>query len=136
MSAHLDFLKKLEKARFSDPRYKEDSYLFVMSALDKTLGRFDKPRHVSGQELLASIRSEAREQFGPMAASVFEYWGIKNSFDFGHIVFNMVREGILSKTESDSLSDFENTVFFENLFDTVSGYRLRDEENQLKNLIK
>ena len=119
-----EFRHRLSSILDGDRRYKADAYLFVMAALDRAVRGLSQPRHVTGRELLAHIRIEADEQFGPMAATVFEHWGIKNSLDFGHIVFNMVQEGILSKTETDTLEDFRDTVFFKNLFDEVLGYRL------------
>lgn len=108
-------------------RYKEDAYFFVMSSLGRVMERLDQPRHITGQELLKGIQEEAEDQFGPMAQAVFTHWGIKNSLDFGLIVFNMVQEGILSKTEHDKLEDFKDSVFFQNLFEPISGYRLPQE---------
>lgn len=119
-----EFHERLSSIVHADRRYKTDAYLFVMAALDRAVRPLTRPRHVTGPELLKNIREEAKEQFGPMATTVFEHWGIKNSLDFGHIVFNMVREGILSKTETDSLEDFKNAVFFKDLFDEALGYRL------------
>ena len=127
-----DFFVRLSAILKSDRRYREEAYLFVMASLSRSIQNLEKPRHITGSELLRAIQQEAEEQFGPMAATVFEHWGIKNSLDFGLIVFNMVQEGILSKTEEDSLEDFKDGVFFQNLFDSVSGYRLRDEEGLLK----
>ena len=136
MSAHTDFFKKLQKIINFDPRYKEDAYFFVMTSLDRALGFLEKPRHLSGHELLQSIREESREQFGPMTATVFEHWGIKNSLDFGHIVFNMVREGILTKTDEDKIEDFEETLSFENFFDGSIEYRLKDNLGGRKQKVK
>jgi len=119
-----DFFGRLGRALEKDKRYKEDVYLFVMAALARAVQSFEKPRHVTGRELLKFIRVEAAAQFGPMARTVLEHWGIKNSLDFGHVVFNMVHEGILSKTENDSLNDFEDALFLENLFDEAEAYQL------------
>lgn len=127
-----DFFVRLSAILKNDRRYREEAYLFVMASLSRSIQNLEKPRHITGPELLRAIQQEAEEQFGPMAATVFEHWGIKNSLDFGLIVFNMVQEGILSKTETDSLEDFKDGVFFQNLFDSVSGYRLRGEEALLK----
>ena len=127
-----DFFVRLSAILKSDRRFKEEAYLFVMASLSRSIQNLEKPRHITGSELLRAIQQEAEDQFGPMAATVFEHWGIKNSLDFGLIVFNMVQEGILSKTEEDSLEDFKDAIFFQNLFDSVSGYRLRDEEGLLK----
>lgn len=126
-----DFFLRLREILRRDRRYHEDSYLFVMSALFRAIRNLPEPRHVTGRELLAWIREEAEKQFGPMAETVFLHWGLKNSLDFGHLVFNMVREGILSKTDTDSLEDFQDAVFFQSLFDRESGYRLPEEEGKL-----
>jgi uncharacterized repeat protein (TIGR04138 family) len=117
----------VERIVEKDRRFGKDSYLFVMQALDRVMRHLREPRHISAQELLNGIQTEARSQFGPMAQSVFHYWGIHESLDFGHVVFNMVHAGILAKQESDTLSDFKNDLFFERLFDETDSYRLMRE---------
>ena len=124
MEAKRDFNEHLRRVISRDPRYRADAYLFIMGTLVRAVEKLPKARHITGRELLESIRQNAIEQFGPMTATVFEHWGVKNSLDFGRIVFNMVEEGLLSKTETDALEDFKDALFFEKLFDSVSGYRL------------
>ena len=104
-----------------DPRYEIEAYLFVKDALDYTQKLVLKPsrdeiRHVSGQELLEGIRAFTLTQFGPMAPTVFEEWGIRRCEDFGEIVFNMVEIGLLAKTEKDSREDFKSGYDFEEAF--------------------
>ena len=104
-----------------DPRYESEAYLFVKDALDYTQKLVIKPsrdeiRHVSGQELLEGIRAFALTQFGPMAPTVFEEWGIRRCEDFGEIVFNMVEIGLLGKTDQDSRADFQNSYDFDAAF--------------------
>jgi len=104
-----------------DPRYHHDAYHFLREALDHThkLGgrlKKDEIRHVSGQELLAGIRDFAIRQFGPMALTVFEEWGITRCEDFGEVVFNMVETGLLAKTDKDSRDDFKNGYPFHEVF--------------------
>lgn len=104
-----------------DPRYQSEAYLFVKDALDYTQKLVAKPsrneiRHVSGQELLEGIRAFALTQFGPMATTVFEEWGIRRCEDFGEIVFNMVEIGLLGKTEKDSRADFKDGYDFDTAF--------------------
>jgi uncharacterized repeat protein (TIGR04138 family) len=55
-------------------------------------------------------------QFGPMAATVFEEWGIRQCSDFGDIVFNMVKIGLLAKTETDTRADFQGGYDFTDAF--------------------
>lgn len=69
-------------------------------------------RHVSGQELLAGIRDYALLQFGPMTLTLFEEWGVHRGEDFGEIVFNLVDNGLLSKTPQDSRADFKGGYDF------------------------
>lgn len=73
-------------------------------------------RHVSGQELLKGIREYALGQFGPMAMTVLDDWGIHTCRDFGEIVFNMVEIGLLAKTDADTRSDFDGGYEFVEAF--------------------
>lgn len=99
-----------------DPRYSVEAYAFVRSGLDYTVRRLDKPRHVSGQELLDGIREFALSEFGPMTKTVLNGWGIQRTEDVGEIVFNMVETGLLGKTEKDSRADFANGYDFDEAF--------------------
>ncbi|MCG3175976.1 MAG: hypothetical protein MOGMAGMI_00914 [Candidatus Omnitrophica bacterium] len=121
-----DLMDRLEEISRKDG-YAPDAYLFVMASLDRAMRRLSAPRHITGAELLEAIRQEAVEAFGPMASTVLRHWGIKNSLDFGSIVFNMVREQILSKSESDRPEDFCAPAFIETLFDSDRAYRLTEE---------
>jgi uncharacterized repeat protein (TIGR04138 family) len=112
---------KLEKILAHDTRFSREAYLFVREALDftqKLIGREnqDAIRHVTGQELLEGIRQYALQQFGPMATTVFEEWGVTRSADFGEIVFNMVEGDLLAKTEKDSREDFQGGYDFDTAF--------------------
>jgi uncharacterized repeat protein (TIGR04138 family) len=116
-----NFDEVLEQILAKDPRFAREAYLFVREALDftqKLVGRENRGaiRHVSGQELLDGIRQLALQQFGPMTATVFEEWGVKNCRDFGDIVFNMVEIGLLAKTDKDSRDDFQNGYNFVEAF--------------------
>ena len=51
-----------------------------------------------------------------MTMTVFEEWGIHNCRDFGEIVFNMVDNGLLAKTETDSRTDFQGGYEFDEVF--------------------
>lgn len=113
----VDFDLKLERILSRDRRYAREAYVFVREALDFTQKLISREsqgamRHVTPQELLDGIRQYALQQFGPMAATVFEEWGIKNCGDFGEIVFNMIDGELLAKTENDTRDDFQNGYDF------------------------
>src|SRR5256885_9988379 len=84
-----------------DPRYAYEAYEFLFHALhhtQKALGRepppavegevlaADKRQHVSGRELVHGVRELALREFGLMARTVFQQWGIQRTDDFGEMV--------------------------------------------------
>lgn len=119
-----DFNEVIRAIRKDDPRYARGAYYFLRQALDFSLkemhkkGALDKSNHLSGQQLLEGIRLYAIEQYGPMARSVLEYWGITTSRDFGNIVFNLVACRVLGKTDQDSPEDFDDGYDFKKAFDS------------------
>jgi uncharacterized repeat protein (TIGR04138 family) len=91
---------------FADRPYHPAAYEFVLQSLDCTIRACDPPRHVTGMEVLAGVRRDAHDQFGPMAAHVLFHWGISGGPDVGTIVFDLVDRGILARTEDDRPEDF------------------------------
>ncbi len=51
-----------------------------------------------------------------MAKTVLKHWGVSSTGDFGNIVFNLIDTQLLTKTEQDARSDFENVFDFEEAF--------------------
>jgi uncharacterized repeat protein (TIGR04138 family) len=120
----IDFMDVIEKIAEKDPRYNAEAYLFLMKGLNFTVSKFEKHRHVSGQELAEGLKLYAIEQFGPMARTVLESWGVYSTEDFGNIVFNMIGVKLLSKTEEDSIADFKSVYDFKEAFDHAVKYKL------------
>lgn len=117
----IGFNEALSQILDEDPRYKVQAYGFIREALDFTIKHFDKPvegpgRHVSGTELLEGIRTFALQEYGPLTKTVFGTWGIHETQDFGHLVFNLVGKGVLGKTEEDKLEDFQSGYDFHEAF--------------------
>jgi uncharacterized repeat protein (TIGR04138 family) len=98
-------------------RYRPEAYLFVLDALERTLKDLDERRHVSGEELLGGIRALAHERFGLLAKDVLNAWGLRETLDFGHVVFHLVEADLLRKTDEDSLSDFADRFDFQRVFE-------------------
>jgi uncharacterized repeat protein (TIGR04138 family) len=107
-----------------DNRFDRRAYNFVRLGLDFTVKELRKKeaastsrmRHVSGQELLEGLRTYALDQFGPMAKTVFDSWGVRRCRDFGDIVFNLIEYNVFSKTEGDRREDFADLYEFEDAF--------------------
>ncbi len=99
-----------------DGRYKPGAYYFIFDALDWTITRMQKVRHVTGIELLEGIREYAVNHFGFLARTVLAEWGVNGTGDFGEIVFNLVEAGLLSRTENDTRADFVDVYDFDEAF--------------------
>ncbi len=121
-----DFETILGNICVTDPRYKEEAYEFLMEALNFTQKKFECPKHVSGQQLLEGVKELLIQKFGPMTMTVLQHWGIKSTEDFGHIVFNLVENRVLSKTEEDSIEHFRNVYDLKEVFEL--GYRRQLEK--------
>ncbi len=115
------FNKKVDKICDQDLRYRKEAYAFIMQALSYTQKKLKRDRHVSGEELLEGIKDFLMHQFGPMTMRVLTHWGIKTTEDFGNIIFNLVHNKVLSKTEEDNIHIFRNGYDLEEVF--THGYR-------------
>jgi len=105
----------------ADPRYAAEAYHFIREALDFTTRSLKKPadgpgRHVTAAELLEGIRQYALKEYGPLAMTVLQAWGIRQCTDFGQVVFNLVNKKFLGKTDEDSVHDFDHGYDFANAF--------------------
>ena len=100
-----------------DSAYTPEAYAFLLEALAQTRRDLDRDGHVTGTELLAGIRRLAMERFGPMAALVFQEWGIKSSGDFGSMVYELVDKGVLSRKAEDRIEDFLGGHPYQQIFE-------------------
>jgi uncharacterized repeat protein (TIGR04138 family) len=107
----------LDEIMAADRRYARDAYVFVSESLGYTVQRSGRVGHVTGQELCEGLAEFALGQFGRLARSVLEGWGIRSSEDIGEIVFRMVEVGLLRKTEEDRREDFVGALDFDEAFD-------------------
>ena len=121
-------LRTVARICAADRRYAPEAYCFTLAALHFTVAALPEPRHVTGPELLAGIRQYALDQFGGLAQTVLEHWGLRATEDFGHIVFALVDAQVLSKTEQDTLGDFRGRYQFHEAFaPSAVAYVLADD---------
>ena len=118
------FHPKLSEVAAKDPRYAYEAYDFVFHAIQHTqrvMGR-ETPRegeaveprhHVTGIELLEGIRQLALQEFGALAKTVFEMWGVHATDDWGNIVFNLIDAELMSKTTNDTRENFHAVYDFD-----------------------
>jgi uncharacterized repeat protein (TIGR04138 family) len=125
-----------------DRRYPLEAYQFVREALsyaqeliavDRGPGISSPPprvaqqsepeRHLTGQQLCQAIRLYALDEFGYMAKTVLKSWGVKSTGDFGEIVYNLIKVGVMKKSETDRREDFDNVYEFDEAF--CKGFQIK-----------
>lgn len=106
--------------------YPLEAYEFVYRGLSHTISRThgrqpvsdnDPSLHVSGRQLCEGLRDLALEQWGRLAGTVLRRWNILGTVDFGRIVFALVDNGLMQKTDEDNLDDFRNVYDFASAFE-------------------
>jgi len=110
-----------DKIGQKETRYHERGLLFVLAALEFAQTRLPARRHLNGGELAWACRDFALEQFGLLAPTVLEHWGIKSTEDLGRIVFLLIDVGLLAQQPSDRIEDFDRVYDFAEVF--TAGYR-------------
>lgn len=107
-----------------DARFRPEGYQFLRDSLEATIKKRTKGKqpqvsqHVTAVELLEGFRKLALKEFGPMATTVLEYWGIQSCSDIGKMVFYLVEAGAFGRTEEDNLEGFEQGFDFHEAFVT------------------
>ena len=98
-----------------DPRYHRAAYIFVQRALHyyrERHGGHGEAGHLKGAELLQGVRELALAEFGPLSRNVLNNWGLHRGEDVGEIVYNLIDEGLMTKTEEDHKEDFGGIMDF------------------------
>ena len=116
----------LDRLIEKDPRFKLEAYLFINDSLVLAQKRAGKKRHITGLELLQAFRDLAIQRYGQMANAVLNSWGLHTTDDIGAAVFNLVNAGLMSKTDSDRLTDFHAVFDFNQVF--IQNYTIPDRE--------
>jgi uncharacterized repeat protein (TIGR04138 family) len=105
-----------------DPRYRLNAYIFAFQALEYTMKDHlklspDTRRHISARELLEGMRDYAIQQYGFLARSVWESWGVYATSDWGAVIFNLIGANLMRADDNDRLDDFKGVFEFEEAFD-------------------
>ena len=105
--------------------YPVEAFDFVREGLDHTVHSLHGPmvdldeqqdRHVDGRQLSLGLRDHAIRRFGLLAHPVLSNWNITRSDDFGRIVYAMIQQGTMSRTDRDRLEDFFGVFDFDVAF--------------------
>ena len=117
--------KTLEEIVAEVGLYPREAFKFVQAGLSHTVDKIhaeladdpDANRHVTGQQLCEGLRDYALNEWGLLAGTVLRRWGIQGTYDFGRIVFALVDNKHMAKTDEDTIEDFRNVYDFKTAFD-------------------
>lgn len=115
----LPFHYAIHQAVEKDSRYHPLAYEFVRDALHVVVKHFcegKEDQHVTGQQVLEGVRLHALEEYGPLAQTILEEWGIQRGEDVGNIVYNLIETSYFGKNEGDSIEDFSGGYEFASAF--------------------
>ncbi len=121
MNDNQDGQRRIEEIAERLGVFRPEAYIFVLEALAGADNLEDEPDHVTGADLLESIRALGRRRYGVMAGDVFNAWGVRTTLDFGRVVFHLVDGGLLGKRDEDTLADFIDGYDFSEAFVTGGG---------------
>jgi len=117
-----DPIEALRPIANADGRYAPEAFAFLFNSLPTAVREAGKQdaegaeRHVTGQQLLQGMRAYALELFGPLASNVWRAWGVRETLDWGRIVFILVEANLLNRQESDTIEDFREGFDFDEAF--------------------
>jgi uncharacterized repeat protein (TIGR04138 family) len=111
-----EVVARIEELAERSGTYRPEAFFWVLRTLEFTRRRMQRDGHVSGRELCEGMRQLGVEEYGPMAFEVFTHWGLQKTEDIGRIVFALVDDGLLRKTDEDTLEDFVGVYDFREVF--------------------
>lgn len=116
MISNIELLRKIAIISEKNGKYSKESFLFILASLEYTLSKLTKRRHLTGQELSKGIAEYAREQYGYLAKTVLNNWGLYTTLDYGEVVYLLINGGLMNKTEDDKKEDFADAYDFNKEF--------------------
>lgn len=124
--------KSIEEVIAEDGRYRMEGFGFLHEGLARAVHNvYEEPEgpghHVTGQQLCMALRDLATERYGLMAPAVLRSWGVRESVDFGKMVYLLIENGLMRKTDEDSIEDFRDVFSFQTDFDTSQSIQLKEE---------
>ena len=115
--------KKFEEVIRLDGRYPREAFAFLHDGLARAVKDVyggeageEGPHHVTGRQLCRALCDEALERWGLMAPTVLGRWGIRETIDFGNMVYLLTDHGLMGKSDADSIDDFRNVYDFAGVF--------------------
>jgi len=123
----------MQKVIVDDGRYPPEAFAFLHDGLNRAVQEVyhdqaggEQQHHVSGQQLCRSLRDLAVERWGMLAKAVLNKWNIHESIDFGNMVYLLIDNNYMRKTDEDRLDDFRDVYDFDKAFDNYEAFELKE----------
>jgi uncharacterized repeat protein (TIGR04138 family) len=129
-----DAENSMEEVIHKDGRYPLEAFAFLHeglgSAVKAAYGAKPQPaagpRHISGRQLCLALRDLAIQRWGLLARTVLDRWNIRSTIDFGNMVYLLVNNDFMKKTDEDSLEDFRDVFNFEQAFGQNCKFEMKE----------
>jgi uncharacterized repeat protein (TIGR04138 family) len=138
--------KSMEEVIHEDGRYPQEAFAFLHDGLGhavrlthgedaESLEREQEEpsedpaspgRHVTGAQLCWGLRDLAIRRWGSLARCVLHRWNIRETLDFGHMVYLLIEHGYMRKTPEDSEEDFRDVYDFQEAFEFEETFSIQD----------
>lgn len=125
--------KSMEDVIRQDGRYPPEAYSFLHEGLSRAVKgvygdehRGEGKRHVTGKQLCLAMRDLAVERWGLLARTVLRKWNIRETVDFGNMVYLLIEHNLMQKTPEDSLDDFRDVFDFAQAFRLAGKFDLKE----------
>ena len=123
----------MQQVIVDDGRYPPEAFAFLHDGLNRAVQEVyhDKAggegqHHVSGQQLCCSLRDLAIERWGMLAKAVLNKWNIRESIDFGNMVYLLIDNNYMRKTDDDRIDDFRDVYDFDKAFGSYEAFELKE----------
>lgn len=129
--------KSMEQVILEDGRYPLEAFAFLHDGLRHAVQEIHgaaqaepeaEPvqRHVSGEQLCMALRKLALERWGMLARTVLGRWNVQATIDFGNMVYLLIENSYMKKTEEDSIEDFRDVYDFDEAFDVAYDFEVKE----------
>ncbi len=126
--------KNMEQIILEDGRYPPQAFEFLHHSFEHAVrdmhGKAGAARgghrHVSGKDLCLALRDIAIQRWGMLARTVLARWNIESTLDFGNMVYLLVENDFMKKTDEDSIEHFRDVYDFAEAFDVDQNFDLKE----------
>ena len=121
--------KSMEQVIKEDGRYPTEAFSLLQDGLKRAISnnyshteKQEGQRHVAGKQICLAIRDLAAEKWGMLAPTVLASWNIHSTMDFGQMVYTLIDNSFMHKTDDDSIEDFRDIFDIAEAFNDVDKF--------------